>query len=55
VMVAMRMSQDYNGSHNIPLDEEPKIDAIRFLKILKDYNELLWDGCTTHINLSVIL
>jgi hypothetical protein len=39
----LRMNQGYldKGLYNIPLDEEPNIDAVRFFKLLKDLNELL--------------
>lgn len=42
------------GSRNILLDEEPKVDATRFFKLLKDPNELLWDGFTTYSKFSII-
>jgi len=36
------------------LDEELNIDAVRFLKLLKDFDEPLLDKCTTHSKLSTI-
>jgi len=36
------------------LDEELNKDAIRFLKLLKDFDEPLLDKCTTHSKLSTI-
>jgi len=47
---AIRMNQDYSSevSHNISLDEKQNVDAIKFFKLLKDFNESLQNGCTTH-------
>jgi hypothetical protein len=41
VMDAMRMNRDYpgEGSCNIPLDEEPNINAAKFFDFLKDLDE----------------
>jgi hypothetical protein len=41
VMDAMRMIRDYPGeeSCNIPLDEEPNINAAKFFDFLKDLDE----------------
>lgn len=36
------------------LDKEPNIDANRFLKLLKEFDELLLDECTTRSKLSTI-
>jgi glucan biosynthesis protein len=33
---------------------KPNVDEAKFLKLLKDSGELLWDGCTTHSKLSTI-
>jgi hypothetical protein len=43
MMNAMRMNQDYSSEVlcNIPLNEEPNINAIRFFKLLKDFDEPL--------------
>ena len=47
---AIRMNQDYSNevSHNISLDEKQNVDAIKFFKLLKDFNKSLQNGCTTH-------
>ena len=41
VIDAMRMNRDYQGegSCNIPLDEEPNINAVRFFEFFKDLDE----------------
>ena len=36
------------------LDEELNKDAVRFLKLLKDFDEPLLDECITHSKLSTI-
>jgi len=56
VIDAMRINHSYSGegSCNIPLYKEPNVDEAKFLKLLKDSGELLWDGCTTHSELSTI-
>jgi hypothetical protein len=43
MMNAMRMNQDYSSEVlcNIPLNEEPNINATRFFKLLKDFDEPL--------------
>jgi len=45
IMDVIRMDHNYSGegSHNIPLHEEPNVDATRFFELLKYSNELLWD------------
>jgi hypothetical protein len=53
VMDAMRMNQDYASECSI-IDEEPNVDTIRFFKLLKDSNELLWNGYINHNKLSVV-
>ena len=53
VMDAMRMNQG-NVSQCPIIEEELNVDAIRFFDLLKDSNELLWDGCTNHNKLSVV-
>jgi hypothetical protein len=53
IMDAMRMNQGYTSQCSI-VDEEPNADAIRFFYILKDFDELLWDGYTNHSKLSII-
>jgi hypothetical protein len=53
VMDAMRMNQG-NVSQCPIVEEELNADATRFFDLLKDSNELLWDGCTNHNKLSVV-
>jgi hypothetical protein len=38
VIDTMTMNQDYlgEGSRNIPLDEEPNVNEVRFFEFLKD-------------------
>ena len=36
------------------IEEEPNVDAVRFFDLLKDSDELLWDGCTNHSKLSAV-
>ena len=56
MIYAMRMNHSYSneGTYNILLDKEPNIDANRFLKLLKEFDEPLLDECTTHSKLSTI-
>jgi len=56
VVEAMRINHSYSdeGSCNISLYEEPNVDEAKFLKLLKDSSELLWDWCTTHSKLTTI-
>jgi hypothetical protein len=56
VMDAIKIKHGYSSknSRNIPLNEEPNVDATRFFEFLKDYDELLWDWYTTHRKVSVI-
>jgi hypothetical protein len=56
VMDKIRMNHGYSGegSRNIILKEEPSVDATRFFKLLKDFDELLWDKCTTTSKLLAI-
>jgi len=49
VMDAMRMSEG-NVRECPIIEEEPNADAARFLDLLKDSDEPLWDGCTNHSN-----
>jgi hypothetical protein len=53
VMYAMRMNEG-NVSECPIVEEEPNADATRFFDLLKDSNELLWDGCTNYSKLSVV-
>jgi len=53
VMDAMRMSE--GNVRECPIaEEEPNTDATRFFDLLRDSNELLWDGCTNYSKLSAI-
>jgi hypothetical protein len=54
VMDVVRMNQVDIGECFI-IDKEPNIDAARFLYLLKDFNKPLWDGCTNHSKLLVII
>ena len=53
IMDAMRMNQG-NASQCLIVEEEPNADTTRFFNMLKDYDELFWDGCTNHGKLSVV-
>jgi len=53
VMDAMRISEG-NVSESSIVEEEPNADAARFFDLLKDYDELLWDGCSHHSKLLVV-
>jgi len=53
VMDAMRMNQG-NVSQCPIIKEEPNGDATRFFDLLKDFDELLWDGCTNHSKLLAV-
>ena len=53
VMDAMRMNQGHTGQCRI-IDEEFNVDAARFIDLLKDSDEPLWDNCTNHNKLLVI-
>jgi hypothetical protein len=53
VMDAMRMSE--GNVRECPIvEEEPNANAERFFDMLKDSDELLWDGCTNHNKLSAV-
>jgi hypothetical protein len=54
IMDAMRMNQG-NVSQCPIIEEEPNADVTRFFYLLKDFDELLWNGCTNHSKLSVIV
>ena len=54
VMDVMRLNQGYDSQCPI-VDDEPNTDAARFFDLLKDSDELLWDGCTNQSELSVIV
>jgi len=53
VMDAMRMNQG-NVSQCPIIKEEPNANTTRFFDLLKNSDELLWDGCTNHNKLSVV-
>jgi hypothetical protein len=53
IIDAMRMNQGYVGECLI-VDEEPNPNIARFYKLLKDFDEPLWDECTNHSKLLVI-
>jgi hypothetical protein len=53
VMDAMRMNQG-NVSQCPIVKEEPNADTTRSFDLLKNSDELLWDGCTNHNKLSVV-
>lgn len=46
VMYGMRINQS-GANECIIIDEEPNANAVRFY-LLKNYDELVWDGCTNH-------
>ena len=52
-MNVMKMNQGYTSQYPI-IDEEPNTNATRFFDLLKDCDELLWDGCINHSKLSVV-
>jgi len=51
VMDVMRMNQGHVGQCSV-LDEELNAKVARFFDLLKDFDKLLWDGCTSHSRLS---
>jgi hypothetical protein len=53
VMDAMRLYQGNVSQYSI-VEEEPNADATRFFDMLKDSDELLWDGCTNRNKLSAV-
>lgn len=55
-MATMRMKYDYSGedSRNILLNEEQNVDTTKFFKLLKDYDEPLWNRCRIQSKLSAI-
>jgi hypothetical protein len=52
----MRINRDYldEGLHKIYLEEESNINVTRFSEFLKNFDELLWNECTTHKKLPII-
>jgi hypothetical protein len=53
VMDARRMNQGHDGQCPI-IDEEPNVDTTIFFDLLKDSDELIWDGCTNHNKLLIV-
>jgi hypothetical protein len=53
IIDAMRMNQGYVGECLI-VGEEPNPNIARFYKLLKDFDEPLWDECTNHSKLLVV-
>jgi hypothetical protein len=54
VIDALRISHGYSRN-NLLRDKETNVDAARFFKLLKDFNEMLWDGFTNYSKLLVIV
>jgi len=54
VIDAIRISHGYSRN-NLRRDKETNVDAVRFFKLLKDFNEMLWDGFTNYSKLLVIV
>jgi hypothetical protein len=54
VIDAIRISHGYSRN-NLRRDKETNVDAARFFKLLKDFNEMLWDGFTNYSKLLVII
>jgi hypothetical protein len=52
-MDVMRMNQG-NVSQCPKVNEEPHANATKLFDLLKDSDELLWDGCANHSKLSVV-
>jgi hypothetical protein len=53
MMDAMRINYGYS-SEGLCVIKKPNIDATKFFELLKDFDESLWDECTSHNKLSVI-
>jgi hypothetical protein len=51
---AMRMNQGHVGQFPI-MDKESNAKAARVFYLLKDSDEPLWDGCTNHNKLLVVV
>ena len=51
-MGILGINQGYS-SESSHAGEEPNIDGTRFLKLLKYFNEPLWDGCANYYYLLV--
>lgn len=50
MMNTIRIIHNYSckSSSNILLDEKSNVDVTKFFKLLQDFDELLWDKCTTY-------
>ena len=46
-MGILGINQGYSNESS-HVDEEPNVDGTRFLKLLKYFNEPLWDGCRNY-------
>jgi hypothetical protein len=53
VMDVIRINQGHVSQYRI-IDDELNADANKLFYLLKDFDELLLDGCTNHSKLSVI-
>jgi hypothetical protein len=54
VMDAIGMNQGHAGLYPI-VNEEPNANMTRFFYLLKDFEEPLWDDCTNHSKLSIVI
>ena len=54
VMDVMRMNHNYSYDCSI-VNEKPNVDTLRCFDLLKNFNKLLWDGCTNHNKLLVVV
>jgi hypothetical protein len=53
VIDVMGMNHGHASQYPI-IDEEPNTDTTKFFDLLKDSDELLWNGCTNHSKLLVV-
>jgi hypothetical protein len=53
-MDAIGMNQGHAGLYPI-VNEEPNANMTRFFYLLKDFEEPLWDDCTNHSKLSIVI
>ena len=53
MMDAMRINYGYS-SEGLCVIKKPNIDATKFFELLKDFDESLWERCTSQNKLSVI-
>ena len=53
-MNAKRLNHDY-PNEGPRVEEVLNFDTTRFFELLKDYDESLWDRCTNHCKLSIII